>query len=228
MDVLLIEDEQKIADFVIAGFAAADITTHHELDGFRGLNTALIKTFDAIVLDVGLPLLDGFQVIQEYRKKEFTTPVIMLTARTDLDDRLKVFQSGADDYMPKPFFVEELIIRIHTLVQRKVGSIEKTIDQSGISLDRFTRVATYQERTVTLTQREFMLLECLMLSPGQIFSRQQILKRSWGIEFDTGTNIVDVCIQRIRKKLSDADPKNLQPFPIESIRGVGYRLNVIK
>lgn len=168
MDVLLIEDEQKIADFVIAGFAAANITTHHELDGFRGLNTALIKTFDAIVLDVGLPLLDGFQVIQEYRKKEFTTPVIMLTARTELDDLLKVFQSGADDYMPKPFFVEELIIRLHTLVQRKVGSIEKTIGQSGISLDRFTRVATYQERTVSLTQREFMLLECLMLSPGQI------------------------------------------------------------
>jgi DNA-binding response OmpR family regulator len=113
-------------------------------------------------------------------------------------------------------------------VQRKVGSIEKTIEQSGISLDRFTRVATFQGLTVTLTQREFMLLECLMLSPGQIFSRQQILKRSWGIEFDTGTNIVDVCIQRIRKKLSDTDPKNLQPFPIESIRGVGYRLNAIK
>ena len=101
MDVLLIEDEQKIADFVIAGFAAANISTHHELDGFRGLNTALIKTFDAIVLDVGLPLLDGFQVIQEYRKKEFSTPVIMLTARTELDDRLKVFQSGADDYLPR-------------------------------------------------------------------------------------------------------------------------------
>ena len=103
MDVLLIEDEQKIADFVITGFATANITVHHELDGFRGLNTALIKTFDAIVLDVGLPLLDGFQVIQEYRRKEFTTPVIMLTARTELDDRLKVFQSGADDYMSKPF-----------------------------------------------------------------------------------------------------------------------------
>ena len=136
-----------------------------------------------------------------------------------------VIELGADDYLPKPFFIEELIIRLKTLAARKSGNIEKIIQHQGLTLDRFSRVATWGSRSAALTQREFVLLECLMLSPGQIFSRQKILKRVWNVDFDPGTNVVDVCIQRLRKKLADARPEKDVVFPIETIRGVGYRFN---
>lgn len=226
MDVLLIEYENKIADFVIEGFAVAGMRTHHEADGFRGLTTALMKRFDAIVMDVSMPLMDGFEVLAELRKSGVQTPVIMLTARTDLEDRLRAFQTGADDYLAKPFFIEELIVRIKKITHQKVFESGTVITQSGISLDRFTRIVKFKNRSATLTQREFVLLECLMLSPGQIFTRQQILKRAWNVDFDPGTNLVDVCIQRLRKKISDADFYSVNSFPLETIRGVGYRLNI--
>ena len=199
MNILLIEDEQRIADFIVAGFTDVGFTTHWEQDGFRGLNTALIKNFDAIVLDLTLPMMDGLTVLAEIRRKNLAIPVIILSARTDLNDRLQGFEKGADDYLAKPFFIEELIIRIRTVVSRKLGSVEKTMVQSGLTLDRFTRVAHWKTIKVNLTQREYLLLECLMLSPGQIFSRQQILKQVWQIDFDPGTNVVDVCVQRLRK-----------------------------
>jgi DNA-binding response OmpR family regulator len=225
MNILLIEDEQRIADFIVTGFESVDFVVHHEIDGFRGLNTALIKNFDAVVLDVALPMMDGFQVLTEIRRKGLSTPVILLTAKTDLADRLSGFELGADDFLVKPFFIEELIVRIKILFARKSGSDASTIAQSGITLDRFSRVAKWGMRSSVLTQREFVLLECLLLSPGQIFSRQQILKQVWNVDFDPGTNVVDVCIQRLRKKLSNPDPYSQEVFPIETIRGVGYRLN---
>ena len=225
MNVLIIEDEQKIADFMTSAFEAAGFTTHHEADGFRGLNTALIKQFDAIVLDVSLPLMDGYKVISEIRRHGLNTPIVILTARTELNERLKAFELGADDYLPKPFFTEELIIRLQTLAARKSGNVEKILQHEGLTLDRFSRLATWGLQSATLTQREFVLLECLMLSPGQIFSRQKILNRVWNVDFDPGTNVVDVCIQRLRKKLTSTTPNDDAIFPIETIRGVGYRLN---
>jgi DNA-binding response OmpR family regulator len=225
MHVLMVEDEQKIADFVMSGFNAAGFITHHEVDGFRGLNTALIQPFDAIVLDVSLPLMDGFKVLSEIRRNGLTTPIVILTARTELNDRLTAFELGADDYLPKPFFIEELIVRLKTLMNRTSGNFEKTIHHQGLTLDRFSRIATWGERSATLTQREFALLECLMLSPGQIFTRQKILNRVWNVDFDPGTNVVDVCIQRLRKKLTDTTSSSDAVFPIETMRGVGYRLN---
>ena len=225
MNILLIEDEQRIADFIVTGFESVGFVVHHEIDGFRGLNTALIKNFDAVVLDVALPMMDGFQVLTEIRRKGLSTPVILLTAKTDLADRLSGFELGADDFLVKPFFIQELIVRVNILIARKSGSDASTIAQSGITLDRFSRVAKWGMRTSVLTQREYVLLECLLLSPGQIFSRQQILKQVWNVDFDPGTNVVDVCIQRLRKKLSNPDPNAQEVFPIETIRGVGYRLN---
>ena len=225
MNILLIEDEQRIADFIVTGFESVGFAVHHEIDGFRGLNTALIKNFDAVVLDVALPMMDGFQVLTEIRRKGLSTPVILLTAKTDLADRLSGFELGADDFLVKPFFIQELIVRVNILIARKSGSDASTIAQSGITLDRFSRVAKWGMRTSVLTQREYVLLECLLLSPGQIFSRQQILKQVWNVDFDPGTNVVDVCIQRLRKKLSNPDPNAQEVFPIETIRGVGYRLN---
>jgi hypothetical protein len=225
MNVLIIEDEQKIVDFMTPAFEASGFTTHHEADGFRGLNTALIKQFDAIVLDVSLPLMDGYQVLAEIRRHGLNTHTVILTARTELNERLKAFELGADDYLPKPFFTEELIIRLKTLAARKSGNVEKVLQHEGLTLDRFSRVATWGSKSATLTHREFVLLECLMLSPGQIFSRQKILNRVWNVDFDPGTNVVDVCIQRLRKKLFNTASNDDAVFPIETIRGVGYRLN---
>lgn len=225
MNILLIEDEQKIVDVILSGFEANGFSVHHEADGFRGLNTALIKKFDAIVLDASMPLMDGFEVLGEIRRKGLKTPVIMLTARTELADRLKGFEKGADDYLAKPFFIEELIVRLKTLIARQTGNIQQTLLQSGLKLNRFTRLAQWRDHEATLTQREFVLLECLMLSPGQIFTRQQILKQVWKVDFDPGTNVVDVCIQRLRRKLDSSSPEALHSFPLETIRGVGYRFN---
>lgn len=225
MNILLIEDEQKIADFIVSGFEAEGFAVHHDSDGFRGLNTALINKFDAIVLDVSMPLMDGFEVLGEIRRKGLKSPVIMLTARTELADRLKGFERGADDYLAKPFFIEELIVRVKTLIARQNGNIQQTITQSGLELNRFSRLAQWSGHEAMLTQREFVLLECLMLSPGQIFTRQQILKQVWQVDFDPGTNVVDVCIQRLRRKLDNASPDALHIFPLETIRGVGYRFN---
>jgi two-component system OmpR family response regulator len=228
MNILLIEDEQKIADFIVSGFETEGFAVHHDSDGFRGLNTALINKFDAIVLDVSMPLMDGFEVLGEIRRKGLKSPVIMLTARTELADRLKGFEKGADDYLAKPFFIEELIVRVKTLIARQTGNIQQTITQSGLKLNRFSRLAQWSGHEAMLTQREFVLLECLMLSPGQIFTRQQILKQVWKVDFDPGTNVVDVCIQRLRRKLDDASPDGLHIFPLETIRGVGYRFNNVQ
>jgi DNA-binding response OmpR family regulator len=170
-----------------------------------------------------MPLLDGFQVLEEIRRNSLNTPVIMLTASVDLPDRLRSFEKGADDYLPKPFYMEELIVRVMALINNKRGKVEMTLVQGALSLDRFTRVATWQDEKATLTQREYVLLECLMMSPGQIFSREQILKQVWNVDFDPGTNVVDVSVQRLRKKLSNPKPDASVAFPIETIRGVGYR-----
>jgi len=162
-------------------------------------------------------------VLEEIRRNSLNTPVIMLTASIDLPDRLKSFEKGADDYLPKPFYMEELIVRVKSLINNKRGKVEMTLVQGDLALDRFTRVATWQGEKATLTQREYVLLECLMMSPGQIFSREQILKQVWNVDFDPGTNVVDVSVQRLRKKLSSPRPDSPIAFPIETIRGVGYR-----
>jgi len=172
-----------------------------------------------------MPLLDGFEVLGEIRRKGLKTPVMMLTARTELVDRLKGFEKGADDYLPKPFFIEELVVRVKTLIAKQSGGVQPVLLQSGVTLNRFTRIVEWGKQSAVLTQREFVLLECLMSSPGQIFTRQQILKQVWNVDFDPGTNVVDVCIQRLRRKLEDTSPEALHTFPLETIRGVGYRLN---
>ena len=223
MNVLLIEDEQHIADFVVQGLAQYGINVVHEADGFTGLNSALSGRHDAIVLDVVLPLLGGFEVLQELRKRQIFTPVVMLSASADLQDKLKSFNLGALDYVPKPFHLEELAARLKLVVELKQDKFEKAISHGGVTLDRFRREVIWQERATLLTQREFSLLECLMQSPGQIFSKQKILQRVWKIDFETGTNLVEVTIQRLRKKITA--PNEIDLFPIETIRGIGYRFS---
>ena len=223
LSILLIEDETKIADFVITGFIDAGMQVECCADGESGLSKALSANFDAIVLDLMLPKVDGMNILRRVRDEGLSTPVIVLTAKTDLPDRLAGFDAGADDYLPKPFFIEELIVRVRALVARRQGQSVAVIQHCGLQLNRISRQASWADSEVVLSQREFTLIEYLMRSPGHVFSRTQILKHVWGLDFDPKTNVVDVCIQRVRKKLTPAHRIDPKEFPIEAIRGIGYR-----
>ena len=203
MKVLLVEDEQKIADFVISGLAAA-------CEG----------RFDAIVLDIMLPGRDGMSVLKALRNAGVVTPLILLTARNDLGDRLDGLSLGADDYLAKPFYVEELVARILALRRRLAGDRQNQVQVGNLKLDRISRRAISEGQEVELTTREFSLLEYLMRSEGQIFNRRQILEQVWGYDFDPSTNVVDVCIKRLRGKLASIDPQGASL--IEAVRGAGY------
>ena len=225
MRILLIEDEPKIASFVCQGLRVAGMTVEHIEDGLAGLNAVLQAQHDLLVLDIMLPQLDGFDLLRKARSAGIVTPVIVLSAKTDLADRLQGFDLGANDYLAKPFFIEELIARIRSLLGRNASQNEDVFSVAGITLNRLTRKADWEDQSAILSQREFMLLDYLMRSPGYIFSRKQILQHVWNFNFDPQTNVVDVCVQRIKKKLVSTD-NSMSAFPIESIRGVGYRINL--
>lgn len=222
--VLLVEDEQKIADFVIQGLASEGYQATHKIDGLAGLDTALNASFDLILLDIMLPGKSGTEIVQIIREKGIKTPVIMLTAKSELSDKLLGFSLGADDYLAKPFFMEELIARCKALLNRNKNINTDVITVGELTLDKVTRRVNWRGRSMILSQREFTLLEYLMRSPGNVFTRQQIMQFVWGIDFNTQTNIVDVCIQRIRRKLINTEKNELSEFPIESIRGIGYKI----
>lgn len=225
MRILLIEDEPKIASFVCQGLRACGMSVDHFDNGLAGFQTVLQAQHDLVVLDIMLPGMDGFELLKKIRSMGIAMPVIVLSAKTDLPDRLQGFDLGANDYLAKPFFIEELIARIRSLLGRNASHNEDIFSVAGITLNRVTRKADWQEQSAVLSQREFVLLDYLMRSPGYIFSRKQILQHVWNFNFDPQTNVVDVCVQRIRKKLI-SDKNNKSVFPIESIRGVGYRINL--
>ncbi len=224
MKILLIEDETKIAEFVIKGLTQAGYEITHALDGEGGLSLIREGGHELVVLDVMLPKLSGFDVLRLMREDGNQTPVIILSAKVDLPDRLMGFEVGADDYLPKPFFVEELVARIRAVMSRKGTETNPPMSFNGLSLDLVDRKAQWHEVSAVLSQREFSLLALLMRSPGHIYSRQQILRHVWEINFDPETNVVDVCVRRIKSKLVRNNSDH--PSPIESVRGVGYRLRV--
>lgn len=223
MNVLLIEDERKIADFVCAGFKEQGFLVERCEDGDSGYAAATAGDYDVIVLDIMLPGRDGLSILKSLRRAGNNTPIILLTARNELDDRVEGLSLGADDYLAKPFYVEELIARVHALRRRVSGERQNILAVEGLSLDRISREVTWQGRAVDLTSREFNLIEYLMRSPGRVFTRTQILEHVWGYDFDPSTNVVDVCIQRIRRKIASITPDAEAHSFIESIRGVGYR-----
>ena len=225
MKVLLIEDEAKIANFICAGFKEQGFLYEHSSDGLRGFELASRGGYDAIVLDIMLPGRDGLSILKGLRKAGHATPVILLTARNELDDRIEGLSLGADDYLAKPFFVEELIARLQALLRRVSGERQNVLEVGGLRLDRISREVAWGDEVVDLTSREFNLVEYLMRSPGRVFTRTQILEHVWGYDFDPSTNVVDVCIQRIRKKLAalGAGAGTSAVSPIEAVRGVGYR-----
>ncbi len=219
MNVLFVEDEAKIADFVRAGLKEQGFTVDYCDNGDDGYLQALDNEYDAIILDIMVPGKDGLSILKHLRREGRNTPIILLTARNELDDRLQGLNLGADDYIAKPFFVEELVARIHAVIRRSVGERQNFLAVGALKLDRITREVTCSQKAIELTTREFNLLEYLMRSPGRVFTRTQILEHVWGYDFNPNTNVVDVCIQRIRKKI---DPIDKECW-IESIRGVGYR-----
>ena len=222
MKILLIEDETKIAEFVIQGLRVAAHEVTHVNDGELGLASILAAQHDVAILDLMLPKLDGFEVLQQAKAASSDMPIIILSAKVDLHDRLKGFDLGADDYLPKPFYVEELLARIKLVTQRKMPHEVQEISVGDLTLNVVTRHAKWFEVSALLSQREFSLLAYLARSPGHIYSRQQILKHVWDMNFDPETNLVDVCVRRIKLKLDRG--KSPHPSPIESVRGVGYRL----
>jgi DNA-binding response OmpR family regulator len=224
LKILLIEDEAKIADFVVKGLAGAGFVLSHVSDGEQGLQAMLQADHDLVLLDLMLPKLNGYDVLRQAREQGNQTPVIILSAKADLQDRLTGFDVGADDYLPKPFFVEELAARIKAVMHRRAPTQIDEIKVGHLSLDVVSHKVTWFEVTSILSQREFNLLAFLMRSPGHIYSRQQILKHVWEINFDPETNVVDVCVRRIKRKLERGGQK--MASPIESVRGVGYRLKL--
>lgn len=224
VNVLFVEDEGKIANFVRAGLKEQGFVVDYCDNGDDGYLRALDNIYDAIILDIMLPGLDGLSILKQLRQKGRNAPVILLTARNELDDRLVGLNLGADDYIAKPFFVEELAARIHAVVRRSVGESQNLLSVGSLKLDRIMREVTCNQQAIELTSREFNLLEYLMRSPGRVFTRTQILEHVWGYDFNPNTNVVDVCIQRIRKKIDPID----QAGWIESIRGVGYRFRKLQ
>ena len=219
VNVLFVEDEAKIANFVRAGLKEQGFVVDYCDNGDEGYLRALENEYDVLVLDIMVPGKDGLSILKLLRRQGRNAPVILLTARNELDDRLEGLNLGADDYIAKPFFVEELAARIHAVVRRSVSERQNQLCVGPIKLDRITREVTCNHQAIELTSREFNLLEYLMRSPGRVFTRTQILEHVWGYDFNPNTNVVDVCIQRIRKKIDPID----QVVWIESIRGVGYR-----
>lgn len=219
MKILFVEDEPKIANFVQTGLKEQGFVVDYCANGDDGFRRAMDHDYDVAILDIMVPGRDGLAILKGLRRSGRNLPVILLTARNELDDRLEGLNLGADDYMAKPFFVEELIARIHAVVRRSVGDRQNILALGPLKLDRITRDVTCEQQTVELTAREFNLVEYLMRSPGRVFTRTQILEHVWGYAFNPSTNSVDVCIQRIRKKLDRVGAADW----IESVRGVGYR-----
>ena len=215
--ILIVEDEARITAFIAKGLKAAGYTTMTTALGEEAVDLAVAGGVDLIVLDVGLPDIDGFQVLERLRGQGVSTPVIMLTARSSVADRVAGLEGGADDYMPKPFSFEELLARIRLRVRTgQPQASAMALDHQGLSLDLRTRRAQVEGRSVDLSAREFALAETFLRNPGQVLSREQLLSAVWGYDFDPGSNVVDVYVSYLRAKLGKER--------FETVRGMGYRL----
>lgn len=215
--ILIIEDEPRISSFLSKGLKAAGFTTQTAATAAEGRNQAISATFDLIILDLGLPDADGYSVLNYIRSVGLDIPVIILTARNTVDDTVAGLQSGADDYMAKPFHFDELLARVQLRLRAEPQEAEVSIlSHNGLQLDLLRRVAKVNGLEVDLSTREFELAETFLRHPGQALSREQLLSRVWGYDFDPGSNVVDVYVRYLRNKLGTDR--------FETVRGIGYRL----
>jgi two-component system, OmpR family, copper resistance phosphate regulon response regulator CusR len=214
--ILIIEDEERISAFVAKGLRSNGFTPTVVGDGLTGYDYALSGEFDLVVLDIGLPGMDGFTLLRRIRDQGSKVPVVILTARDSPSDTVAGLEGGADDYVPKPFRFDELLARIRLRLRDDRSTEPTVLTCGGLSLDLRTRRARVAGRTVDLSAREFTLTELFLRNPGQVLSREQLLSHVWGYDFEPGSNVVDVYVRYLRRKLGSGR--------IETVRGMGYRL----
>jgi DNA-binding response OmpR family regulator len=221
MRILIIEDDHKIASFVVKGLKEAGFAVDRAADGEDGLGLALSGSYDTAVIDIMLPVCDGLGVIAELRRRKVNTPVIILSAKRSVDERVRGLQAGGDDYLIKPFAFSELLARIQALIRRASGTVEPTsLTVGDLSVDLLKREVVRANKKVELQPREFSLLEYLVRNAGKVVSKTMILEHIWDYSFDPQTNVVDVLVCRLRNKVEKDGMGKL----IQTIRGVGYVL----
>ncbi|MBA2271008.1 MAG: response regulator transcription factor [Chthoniobacterales bacterium] len=221
MRLLVVEDDRKLASYIVKGFQEAGFAVDHCADGEHGLVMATGNEYDAAVIDIMLPGLNGLALVQELRKQHSDVPVLILSAKASVDDRVKGLQTGGDDYLPKPFAFTELLARVQALVRRGSRETEPTtLEVADLKLDLLSRKVTRGTHKIELQAREFSLLEYLMRNAGRVVTKTMILSHVWDYSFDPQTNVVDVLVCRVRNKVD----RNFEPKLIRTKRGMGYVL----
>jgi two-component system, OmpR family, copper resistance phosphate regulon response regulator CusR len=217
MRILVIEDEPRILGFLKVGLEAEGFAVDGAENGDSGLALALAETYELVVLDLQLPRLGGLQLLEQLHRKRPELPVLILSARNDLPTKLRSFQLGANDYLSKPFSFDELVARVRVQLRHGTSEDASTVRIGGLELDLARRRARVEDTVTDLSDREFRLLYHLVSHAGEVVSRERLLSEVWGYSFDPGSNVVDVCVRRLRKKLGPASP-------IQTVRHAGYRL----
>jgi DNA-binding response OmpR family regulator len=220
MRILVVEDEKKVANFIKHGLEEERYVVELAEDGITALDLIMNNAFDAVVLDIMLPGIDGFEILKEMREKSMPTPVLMLTARGTTEDKVLGLDTGADDYLAKPFSFDELTARLRAILRRSSPEKSTKLRCGDLILDTVTHLAYRYGNEVELTTKEYALLEFMMRNKNKILSRSTITQHVWKHTFDPESNIIDVYVKRLRNKLEFNDPKPL----VQSIRGVGYRM----
>lgn len=220
MNILVAEDEKKVASLIQDGLSQHGILAEVCHNGDEAYRRATSEPFDGLVLDIMLPGRDGLSILRKLRAEGHDVPILLLTARGDLEERVEGLNLGADDYLAKPFAMVELVARLRAIWRRREGVTSNVLVHADVVMNVGTREVRRGERNLLLTPREFALLECLMKLPGKVVTRTQLTQQVWGYQFDPGTNVVDVAVQRLRRKLDDGCS---EPF-IHTVRGVGYLL----
>ncbi len=221
MKILVVEDEAGVAQFIEQGLIEAGYAVDVAHDGLDGLHYAQAAQYDVIVLDIMLPRMNGLELLFEIREKRIKTPVLLLTARDGVDDRVRGLDSGADDYLVKPFAFSELLARIRALLRRPPLQADVVLRAGDLKMDLAKREVRRAEQLIELSPREFSLLELLLRHPNQVLSRTQIIERVWNSDFYCDTNVVDVYIGYLRRKIDQP----FAPLLIQTVRGVGYKLD---
>ena len=221
MRVLVVEDERRIADFISRGLSEHGYAVDVAYDGDEALDWPAVADFDVIILDVMLPVRDGIEVCRTLRERGLRTPILMLTARDAVEDRVRGLDSGADDYLVKPFAFAELLARLRALTRREPAALGTVLQVGDLILDTGTREASRQGMSSELTSKEYALLEYLMRHANQVLTRTMIAEHVWSYDFDNATNVIDVHIRNLRRKIDDPFPTKL----IQTVRGAGYRIS---
>ena len=222
MKILIVEDEQKTGDYLKQGLSESGFVTDLARDGVDGLHLALTDDYDLVVLDVMLPRLDGWQVLREIRQKGKHLPVLFLTARDQVEDRVKGLEYGADDYLVKPFAFSELLARVRALLRRGRTSESELLQVADLELDLLRRRVTRAGKRIDLTAKEFALLELLLRRHGEVLPRSLIASQVWDMNFDSDTNVIEVAVRRLRAKVDD----DFEPKLIRTVRGMGYVIEI--